>query len=140
MPIQNGYLLADIDQMYFQRAADSENEDASTGNASILTAYRYHHTVAILACKEHAIEKKNSACRYNPTDSLLHLSEMGCADWHDPEKTRLFHRVADHCHQNRWSHVVTKSTQNRQVNPKPSPVETARRDSRYALCQRGKKQ
>jgi len=79
MPIQNGYLLADIDQMYFQRAADSEDEDASTGNASILTAYRYHHTVAILACKEHAVEKF-SACRYNPTDYLLHLSERVCAD------------------------------------------------------------
>ncbi|KAL5119678.1 hypothetical protein ACEQ8H_002524 [Pleosporales sp. CAS-2024a] len=49
-------ILANLDGLYEDRAADSEDEGHYTGNASMPANFRYHDTVAIMVRKEYLLK------------------------------------------------------------------------------------
>ncbi|KAF1962105.1 hypothetical protein CC80DRAFT_487643 [Byssothecium circinans] len=59
-------LLADLDDLYHGRHADSEDEGEFTGNENMPSQYRYHDSVVILMRKLHLVEKFFERSFYDP--------------------------------------------------------------------------
>jgi len=64
-------LVADFENYYNRKAADSEDEDEYTGNAHTPVAYRYHDTVIIFARKNFTVE---AYARLNTKQDLESIS------------------------------------------------------------------
>ncbi|KAJ4364668.1 hypothetical protein N0V83_009265 [Neocucurbitaria cava] len=69
------HILADVDDLYGGRSADSEDEGEYTGNENMPSAYRYHNTVVVLVRKEHAIGRFSDGHQHSAV-SLTALFEL----------------------------------------------------------------
>lgn len=77
-------LLANMDWLYDDRAADSEDEDEFTGNASMPASSRYHDTVAIIIRKDN-VARLFDRYHYQQTTSLVKFFELISGDsWCPP--------------------------------------------------------
>ncbi|KAH6625191.1 hypothetical protein C7974DRAFT_376744 [Boeremia exigua] len=133
-PVDPASILADMDHLHGDRAADSEDEGEYTGNENMPATFRYHDSVLVMMRRDDLFRRISSA--HGDMCSDRTWGKEPCTGWYIVRRpyiagmvnynrpreaglkyVRLFDLVSELCHTNNMSQIIGEELRSVIINP-----------------------